>query len=109
MLIYYVLNRANARLPTFEMKEDFGELVAVIAQAVSCPGKELYAFCVVSKHWHLAVNLHEVGELSQFAGWLTHTQRWHAHRHSAGTGHIDQSQFNSFPVQDEEHFLTVCR
>ena len=58
-------------------------------------------------HWHLVVRAHEDGELSRFAGWLTltHTQRWHAHRRNAGTGHLYQGRFKSFPVQDEEHFL----
>jgi len=43
--------------------------------------------------------------------WLTvtHTQRWHAHYHTAGTGPVYQGRFKSFPVQEDEHFLTVCR
>ena len=40
---------------------------------------------------------------------LTHTQRWHAHRHTAGSGHLYQGRFKSFPVQSDDHFLTVCR
>jgi putative transposase len=40
---------------------------------------------------------------------LTHTQRWHAHRRSAGSGHLYQGRFKSFPVQDDGHLLTVCR
>jgi putative transposase len=40
---------------------------------------------------------------------LTHTQRWHAHRHNAGTGHVYQGRFKSFPVQEDSHFLTVAR
>jgi putative transposase len=40
---------------------------------------------------------------------LTHTQRWHAHHHTAGSGHLYQGRFKSFPVQSDEHFLTVCR
>jgi putative transposase len=44
-------------------------------------------------------------------GWLpvTQTQRWPAHDHSAGTGHVYQGRFKSFPVQTDEHFLTVNR
>ena len=34
---------------------------------------------------------------------------WPTHRHSAGTGPIYQGRFKSFPVQDEQHFLTVAR
>jgi putative transposase len=40
---------------------------------------------------------------------LTHTQRRHAHRGSAGTGHLYQGRFKSFVVQDDTHFLTVSR
>lgn len=53
----------------------------------------------------------EDGELSRFTGWLTltHTQRWHAHRQSTGSGHVYQGRFKSFPVQEDDHFYTLCR
>ena len=35
--------------------------------------------------------------------------RYHAHYHTSGTGHVYQGRFKSFPVQDDNHFLTVCR
>ena len=40
---------------------------------------------------------------------LTHTQRWHAYRGSAGTGHLYQGRFKSFVVEEDSHFLTLCR
>jgi putative transposase len=40
---------------------------------------------------------------------LTHTQRWHAHRRSAGSGHLYQGRFKSFIVQQDDHLLTVLR
>ncbi|HXC66854.1 MAG TPA: hypothetical protein VN638_05490, partial [Nitrospiraceae bacterium] len=40
---------------------------------------------------------------------VTHTQRWHAHHQSAGTGPVYQGRFKSFPVQTDEHFLSVAR
>ncbi len=51
------------------------------------------------------------GDLSRFMQWLTvvHVRRWHAHRHSGGTGQVYQGRFKSFPIQDDPHFLTVCR
>ena len=65
----------------------------------------------MSNHWHLVLWPKKDGDLSRFTGWLTltHTQRWHAHRGSAGSGHVYQGRFKSFPVQDNEHLLTVCR
>jgi putative transposase len=34
---------------------------------------------------------------------------WHAHRHSSGSGPVYQGRSKSFPVQTDEHFLTVAR
>ena len=109
--VYHVLNRANARLPLFEKDEDFAAFERVLAEAVERSGIRLLSYCLMGNHWHLVVWPREDGELSQFVGWLTltHTQRWHAHRHSAGSGHVYQGRFKSFPVQDDNHFLTVCR
>jgi len=39
----------------------------------------------------------------------THVRRWHAHHHTQGEGHLYQGTYESFPMQDSEHFLTVCR
>ncbi|MCZ6622677.1 MAG: hypothetical protein O7B35_00355, partial [Deltaproteobacteria bacterium] len=33
---------------------------------------------------------------------------WHAHHHSAGTGHLYQDHFKSFIIQRDEYLLTVC-
>ena len=35
--------------------------------------------------------------------------RYHAHYNTSGEGHVDQGRFKSFPIQDDVHFLTVCR
>jgi putative transposase len=50
-------------------------------------------------------------EVTDFLRWLTHThtQRWHAHHHTAGTGHLYQGRFKSFPIQHDDHLLTVLR
>jgi len=44
-------------------------------------------------------------------GWLTntHTRRWHLVHGTVGTGPLYQGRFKSFPIQEDEHFFTVCR
>jgi putative transposase len=110
-LIYHVLNRANARMPIFEKEGDYEAFERVLLEAVERYQTQLLAYCLMPNHWHLVVLPKKVGELSRFTGWLTltHTQRWHAHRHSSGSGHVYQGRFKSFPIQDDEHFITVCR
>ena len=39
----------------------------------------------------------------------THAQRWHAHSHNVGTGHLYQGRFKSFPVQENDHLYCLSR
>ncbi|TWT75866.1 Transposase IS200 like protein [Posidoniimonas polymericola] len=109
--IYHVLNRANARKTIFEADQDYEAFEQVLAEAVDRAEMRLLAYCVMPNHWHLVLWPREDGDLSRFTGWLTltHTQRWHAHRKTVGSGHVYQGRFKSFPVEDDAHFLTVCR
>jgi putative transposase len=109
--VYHVLNRANARMTVFQDRGDYEAFEKVLGEAVERAATRLLAYCLLPNHWHLLVWPHNDGELSKFVGWLslTHTQRWHAHRHSTGSGHVYQGRFKSFPVQADEHFYTVAR
>jgi putative transposase len=109
--VYHVLNRSNARITIFEDHGDYQAFENVLAQAVERTETRLLAYCVMPNHWHLLVWPRKDGELSRFVGWLTltHTQRWHVHRQSTGSGHIYQGRFKSFPIQQDDHFYTVAR
>ncbi len=106
-----MLNRANARMTIFEKDRDYEAFERVLGEAVDKYGTRLLSYCLMPNHWHLVLWPKEDGELSRFTGWLTltHTQRWHAHHGTSGSGHVYQGRFKSFPVQDDEHFYTVCR
>ena len=110
-LIYHALNRAVARATIFEDDGDYDAFLRVLAEAATRCSMRVLAYCVMPNHFHLVVWPRADGDLSRFIGWLTmtHTQRWHAHHHSAGTGHLYQGRFKSFPVQDDGHFLALCR
>jgi putative transposase len=98
-------------MPIFTKDEDFIAFERVLEEAVARTGTRLLSYCLMGNHWHLVVWPREDDELSRFVGWLTltHTQRWHAHRKSTGSGHLYQGRFKSFPVQDDDHFHTVSR
>jgi putative transposase len=109
--IFHVLNRASSRVTLFEDDEDYAAFERVLAEAVERTNMRLLAYCLMPNHWHVVLWPREDGDLSGFTGWLTltHTRRWHAHRHSTGSGHVYQGRFKSFPVQDDGHVETVCR
>jgi putative transposase len=110
-VVYHVLNRANARRTLFEEDGDYAAFERVLAQACERGAMRLLAYCVMPNHWHLVVWPRQDGDLSRFMNWLTltHTQRWHQHRHTVGEGHVYQGRFKSFPVETSEYLLTVCR
>jgi putative transposase len=110
-LIYHVLNRANARLAIFDESDDYDAFLRVLGQAVQRFSVQLLAYCLMPNHFPLVVRPEVDGELSRFMRWvtLTHTQRWHAQRQSAGSGHLYQGRFKSFLIQDDDHFIVACR
>ena len=109
--IYHVWNRANARMTIFGKRGDYEAFERVVGEAKERTEMRIVAYCLMPNHWHFVLWPLNAGDLSEFTGWmtLTHTQRWHSHRHSTGSGHVYQGRFKSFPVQDDDHFYTVCR
>ena len=110
--VYHVLNRGNGRRRIFYKNRDYEAFERILDEALRhVPGMRLLAYVLMPNHWHLVLWPRHDGELSDFGHWLTltHTQRWHAHHHDVGSGHLYQGRFKSFPVAADEHFLTVCR
>ena len=97
-LIYHVLKRADARMTIFEKDGDYEAFERILEEAIDRTRTRLQAYCVKPSHWHLIVWPHQEGELTRFIGWLTltHTQRWDAHRHTRGSGHVYQGRLRSF-------------
>ena len=110
-LAYHVLNRANARMRIFDDAKDYEAFERILTEAVRRVKMRLLAYCVMPNHWHLVLWPRGDGDLSTFMGWLTltHTQRWHAHRHSVGSGHVYQGRFKPFLVESDDHLWTMCR
>src|SRR5581483_3399563 len=109
----HVLNRANARLPLFTKEADYEAFERVLEEAYGREPLRILSYCLMPNHWHLVV-WPKVGagrQVSEFMRWLTvtHTQRWHAHRHTSGTGHLYHGRFKSFPIESDDHLYTVLR
>lgn len=110
-VIFHVLNRGNARSRIFEKDQDYKAFERVIAETARTRSVRILAYCIMPNHWHMVLWPTRDGELGKFVQRLTttHVRRWHLYRHSVGNGHLYQGTYKSFPVQDDNHFLTVCR
>jgi putative transposase len=109
--IYHVLNRAVARLPLFKKDRDYVAFLQVVDEALVRHPMRILSYCAMPNHWHFVLWPRHDGEMSNFLRWLTHTHtmRWHTHHHTVGTGHLYQGRFKAFPVQNDEHLLTLLR
>jgi putative transposase len=69
----------------------------------------LLAYCLMPNHFHLALWPRLDGDLSDYMMWLltAHVRRYHQHYHSSG--HVWQGRFRAFPIQEDDHLLTVLR
>jgi REP-associated tyrosine transposase len=108
---YHVLNRAAGRNLLFNEDADYVAMERVIARTHERLPIRIVCYCLMPTHWHLLLWPREDGDLSEFMRLLTvtHAQRLHAFRRTAGTGPLYQGRYKSFPIQRDDHFLTVCR
>ncbi len=110
-LVYHVLNRGNGRMRLFHKDQDFAAFERVLGEGLERYPVDLFTYSLMGNHWHLVVRPRTDSALGRLMGWVgvTHVRRHHQHYHTRGGGHLYQGRFKCFPVQDDAHFLTVCR
>ena len=109
--LYHALNRGNSRATIFHKAGDFEAFERILSEGLEQYRVQLLSYQLMPNHWHLVLSPQIDGAMSRFLSWATgtHTMRYHAHYHTSGDGHVYQGRFKSFPIQDDNHFYTVCR
>jgi putative transposase len=110
-IVYHVLNRSAGKFKFLAQEKDFQAFENLIVEARARHPVDILSYCLMGTHWHFVVLPKEEGDLTAFFRWLTHTHamRWRVSHRSVGFGHLYQGRFKSFPVQEDEHLLGVCR
>ncbi len=108
-MCYHVLNRGNARGVVFHQDDDYASFLELLMQASERLPMRLLGYCLMPNHFHLMLWPRQDGDLSRWMQWLltAHVRRYH--RHYDSSGHVWQGRFKAFPVQQDEHYLTVLR
>lgn len=106
---YHVLNRGNGRSEVFRKSDDYGAFVKLLKEANERLPMRIIAYCLMPNHFHLVLWPHHDGDLSSWMQWLmtSHVRRYH--RHYDSSGHVWQGRFKAFPIQQDDHLLTVLR
>ncbi len=106
---YQLIGCGNARRQVFYKDGDYEAFLKALGHACVEIPMPVFAYCLMPNHFHLVVRPHNDGELSAWMHWLhnAHVRRYHPHYHSSG--HIWQGRFKAFPIQEDDHLLTVLR
>jgi putative transposase len=108
-ICYHVINRGNAQHEVFHARGDYQSFVGLIGLACERVSMRVLAYCVMPNHFHLLLWPYSDGDLGRWMQWLltAHVRRYH--RHYRSSGHIWQGRFKAFPIEQDEHLLTVLR
>lgn len=105
--VYHVLNRGNYRSHVFA--EDGARLAFLTCLGEACEraGWQVHAWCVMSNHYHLAI---ETPEPNLVAGmqWLQGTFATRFNRYRRECGHLFQGRYKSLLVDPGEALGPLC-
>ena len=108
-ICYHVINRGNGCAEVFHEEDDYEAFVDLIEQGYERLAVRVLGYCLMPNHFHLVLWPRGDGDLSRWMQWLltAHVRRYH--RDYDTSGHVWQGRFKAFPIQQNEHLLTVLR
>ena len=108
-ICYHVINRGNNRCEVFHKNADYARFTEMLGEAVERLDLRVLSWCLMPNHFHLVLWPYGDGDLGAWMQWLmtSHVRRYHRHYHTSG--HIWQGRFKAFPIQQDDHYLTVLR
>jgi putative transposase len=108
-MFYHALNRGNRRLAVFHKPQDYDAFVRAMGDACVRTPMEIAGYCLMPNHFHLVLHPRGDGDLGRWMQWLltAHARRYH--RHYGTSGHVWQGRFQAFPIQSDDHLVTVLR
>jgi REP element-mobilizing transposase RayT len=106
--LYHVILRGNARQDVFFTPADRHFFYELLAEGVTRFGYRVHAFCLMSNHLHLAL---QVGERELSAGMQNLSFRYtrYLNTRRRRVGHVFQGRFKAFLVDQDGYGLTLVR
>jgi len=108
-ICYHVINRGNRRACVFHTDADYRSFLNLINRACEKQPMRVVGYCLMPNHFHLVLWPHGDGDLSRWMQWLLTAHVRVYHRFYGTDGRVWQGRFKAFPIQADEHLLTVLR
>lgn len=106
---YHVINRSSGRARIFDSAGDYRYFIHAIQRTQEHLQLEIHAVCLMPNHFHFVVRPQADRDLGKWMQRLMTTHvRWH-HARVNSYGPLWQGRYKAFPIQQDEHLLTVMR
>ena len=106
---YHAINRGNAGLQVFDDVTDYESFVELLGRACDRLHMRILAYCLMPSHFHLMLRPFGNRDLGRWMQWLLTSHVRRHHRRHGTNGHVWGGRFKAFPIQRDEHLLTVLR
>ncbi len=108
-LCYHVINRGNAGATVFHTDDDYQAFLKALEHACVEVAMPVLGYCLMPNHYHLVLAPQADGDLSRWMQWALNAHVRRYHKFHKTSGHLWQGRFKSFPIEEDEHLLTVLR
>jgi REP element-mobilizing transposase RayT len=105
---YHLTSRGNNAQPIYWRDRDRVDFLALLDRVVLTHGWACLAYCLMTNHFHLLVQLDEGGlslGMQTLNGWYARC----INRAYGRTGHLFRNRFSGTLIESEEHLLAACR
>jgi putative transposase len=106
---YHVVNRGNRRAEVFHGADDYAAFARLLRQASAHAPMRVLGWCLMPNHFHAVLWPEGDDDLAAWMHWLLTTHAVRYNRRYDLKGHVWQGRFSAFPIQQDDHLLTVLR
>ncbi|HLD21042.1 MAG TPA: transposase [Patescibacteria group bacterium] len=106
--LYHIIVRGNAKQDIFLDDKDRRKFLSWLANAVKTHNLVVYAYCLMSNHFHLLVETPDANISGAMRDLNGNYSQWFNFRHGR-VGHLVQDRFKAFVVEKESYLLAVAR
>lgn len=105
---YHIMGRGNQKRIIFQDDEDYQTFLRLLKISQRKTGFTLHACCLMTNHFHLELTaeIHPIWETMQPV--MSHYAQIYNKKYNL-VGHLFQSRYTSYLIQDERYFLEVSR
>ncbi len=104
--IYHVMSRGVGRGKIFLGDEDYIRFIAYLEKAVEKFNIEMYAFVLMTNHYHLLLRTTEPN-ISKVMQWIQTAYSIYYNRKHNRSGHLFQGRFKGVLVEDETYWMKL--